>query len=136
MNSDPRLSMRKDVFILVLLSIIPIGQRAIESSETGVFLPIYVLACSALALALALLIGANMVSKFIMRVWGLLLIIYAAIRILIGVAAHLGGIDSAHVRDASSAVYFIVSLAIILIGARLLLTPLWDTLNPDVHGSS
>lgn len=136
MTSGPRLSIRKDAFILVLLSIIPIGQRAIESSETGVFLPIYVFVCSALALALALLVGANVVSKAILRVWGLFLIIYAAIRILIGVAAHMGGIDSAHVRDASSVAYFVVSLAIMLIGARLLKIPLWNTCNPDVHRMS
>lgn len=129
MTLSTHLSTKTGTFLMVLLSIIPFAQRAVESFDTGVFLSAYVFGCSVLLLALAFVFGKGIVSKVILRGWGLLLIIYAVARILLVAAAQLGGIESAHVRDSAGAVYLIASLVLMFIGVRLLSYQLWSSID-------
>lgn len=108
-----------EVFVLILLSLLLFGWRAIGALQAGALLPAYIFLGAAALVIVAYLARTHWLAKVAVRIWGVFLMLFAAIRITIGLAARFDAIDSAHVRDATSVVYFLISILLFAIGLRL-----------------
>lgn len=107
---------------LILLSMIPFIWLAIGAFQAGALVPTYFLFVTVVLMGVIYLTGVRWLATAAVKFWGVFLLAYAIIRIAIGTATRFDAITSAHVRDATSAFYFLVSALLFVIGLKLCLT--------------
>jgi hypothetical protein len=119
MTAQTRYHIAPQIIGLILLSLIPFMWLALGALQAGALLPTYFLICAVLFMAIVYLVSVRWLAIAAVKLWGVFLLLYAIIRIAIGTAAKFGAIKSAHVIDATSVFYFLVSFLLLAIGLKL-----------------
>lgn len=119
MNFHTHYHIAPQIIGLILLSLTQFIWLALGALQAGSLLPTYFLVGAVLLMAIVYLAGVRWLAIAAVKLWGVFLLLYAIIRIVIGIAARFDAIKSAHVRDATSVTYFLVSFLLLAIGLKL-----------------
>jgi len=103
---------------ILLASLIGFAARAVEYALLGAFIPLYFLMAVVISLGLARVAGPS-IMKIAIRVWGVILCLYAIARLVMFGLIRFGPPISAHATDSFS--YIHAGLSLLYLGAGLYL---------------
>ena len=116
--SERASSTYKSVWIIILASLSFFCVRAIQYALIGSHAPLGIAMISAVMIIAAFAFGKTG-SRKALKLFGILLIFYGTIRVLLGLLLKIAPIDSAHASEATSASYFLISALFLFGGVYL-----------------
>ncbi len=108
---------------VLLVSLAVFIVRAGEFLLLGSIFPSVFITCVVVMMCATYMLGGGVWFRWVVKVWGGILVLYGMLRVLLGMMVQTGLVDSAHAVDAASLTYMVQSVVYIAAGIYMLRTP-------------